>query len=109
MMQKIMNCQYTMRPEKWKGVSREAQHLVKSLITLDMQRRLSAIEALDHPWIKNRQTADTGGLDLSIALGLRDFLAQSQLKRAVICMMAHSLSSSEIEEFEAPTCSEWIV
>jgi serine/threonine protein kinase len=40
-----------LEPE-WDEVSDDAKDLVKKLLTFDPARRISAAEALQHPWIK---------------------------------------------------------
>lgn len=39
---------------EWNHISDEAKHFISSLICIDVNRRLSAIEALQHPWIVNQ-------------------------------------------------------
>merc|ERR1719316_502113 len=92
-----------MRPEKWGKVSRNAKHFVASLLTVNADERLGAIEALNHEFIKTRMEAakeNNNSLDVDVARGLRDFMSQSHFKRAALCMMAYSLNSEEISEFE---------
>ena len=42
---------YNLNTPEWKYVSKEAQDLVKKLLTYDAQKRLTAQEAILHPWI----------------------------------------------------------
>lgn len=52
MFRKIVNAEYQFHPENWEGVSEEAKDLVTGLLTLDVKRRLTVDQALDHPWLK---------------------------------------------------------
>lgn len=52
MFRKIVNAEYQFHPENWEGVSEEARDLVRGLLTLDVKRRLTVDQALDHPWLK---------------------------------------------------------
>lgn len=59
--EQIINGQYRFIPSQWKNVSNEAKDLVKKLLVVDPQKRLSVEEALEHPWLKDdkmRQNAD---------------------------------------------------
>ncbi|KAI9021846.1 kinase-like domain-containing protein [Hyaloraphidium curvatum] len=39
--------------EEWKPISAEAKDFVKRLLTISPRKRMTAAEALDHPWIRN--------------------------------------------------------
>ncbi|XP_056313341.1 serine/threonine-protein kinase Chk2 isoform X1 [Danio aesculapii] len=59
--EQIINGQYRFIPSQWKNVSNEAKDLVKKLLVVDPQKRLSVEEALEHPWLKDdkmRQNAN---------------------------------------------------
>lgn len=42
-----------------------ATDLIKQLLTTDAQKRLTAAQALEHPWIKNASKAHKGTLTLT--------------------------------------------
>ena len=54
--------QYQLSGPIWKNVSKEGQDLVKKMLTYDSNARISAEDALQHPWIKKKvhHTADPG-------------------------------------------------
>ena len=52
---KIVNVEFEFHPENWDDVSDEAKDLVRGLLTLDPQRRLSVHAALQHPWMRRRR------------------------------------------------------
>jgi len=41
-----------MRPKIWDNISDEAKDLVKKMLELDQNDRLTAREALQHPWLR---------------------------------------------------------
>lgn len=47
----IKRCEYEFHPEYWSTVSEDAKSLIRSLLTLDPDARLTAKQALEHPWI----------------------------------------------------------
>jgi len=49
----------------WSGISAEAMHLVKCLLKRNPEERLSADEALQHPWIINRGNSEPIRNDLT--------------------------------------------
>ncbi|KAG0366372.1 kinase-like domain-containing protein [Gamsiella multidivaricata] len=51
-MHAILNAQYQFEPiEFWQGVSDTARSFVNGLLTVDPSRRMTAKEALEHPWL----------------------------------------------------------
>ena len=49
---KILTCDYKFYEDEWKHISKEAVHFVRKLIIVDTEVRMSAEEALKHPWLK---------------------------------------------------------
>jgi len=49
---------YTVEEPEWADVSIEAKDLVKKLLTYDPEKRISALDALNHPWIKRMATVE---------------------------------------------------
>lgn len=64
--------QYSFEPPDWTNVSEEAKDLVRRMLTYDSSRRISAEEALAHPWIVKfsaQKDADMSKNALTGALG----------------------------------------
>ena len=49
--QLICNGEYDMMTDPWPSVSEGARNLVRSLLQVDPEKRLSVEEALLHPWL----------------------------------------------------------
>jgi len=54
----ISNCAYQFVPELWEGVSQTAKDFVSALLQKMPHQRLTAHEALQHPWLKNIDDED---------------------------------------------------
>lgn len=50
----IRNCDYDF-DETWCNVSAEAKALIKALLVVDAKQRLSAMDALRHPWMRTER------------------------------------------------------
>ncbi|XP_039514138.1 serine/threonine-protein kinase Chk2 [Pimephales promelas] len=57
--EQIINGLYRFIPSQWKNVSNEAKDLVKKLLVVDPQKRLSVEEALEHPWLNDGEMRNT--------------------------------------------------
>ena len=49
---------YSFPSKQWANISAEAVDLVKKLMTVDAAKRLSAADALEHPWMKDQEVVD---------------------------------------------------
>lgn len=61
----IQDGTYEYNEEKWYHISSEARDFVTRLICTDVKRRMSAAEALQHPWIVNGGRRESIADDLS--------------------------------------------
>ena len=52
--QQIRQANYRFDPEYWDGISRDAKNLIRGLLTRDTDKRITAEEALSHPWMTGR-------------------------------------------------------
>jgi calcium-dependent protein kinase len=77
-------------------VSKGAKDFIAKLLTPDVAARMTAEEALSHPWLKGEAAAVTD-LDPLVLAGLRTFTARPKLKAAVLSLMVDSLNELEVE------------
>lgn len=55
-MKKVGLGKYDIEHGAWKNVSKEAKDLIKKLLTYDPAERISAEQALKHPWIADHSS-----------------------------------------------------
>jgi len=92
---------YTWRKDRWKNVSAVGSEFVQKLLVVDPGVRLTAEQALQHPWIANRKAVTEGkrmSFDQSMADAICAFAQESQFRRAVMQLMAWSLTAEERAE-----------
>mmetsp|Transcript_37666 Transcript_37666/g.97411 ORF Transcript_37666/g.97411 Transcript_37666/m.97411 type:complete len:538 (+) Transcript_37666:71-1684(+) len=82
-------------------LSPTAKDFLRSLLVLDCRTRLSAQEALDHPWIKTRHEVQVTPIDGGILSSLRSYANSSQFRRNLLSMMAWSLSTEARAELQS--------
>lgn len=95
--EKIKKGDYDFPKEEWSSVSSEAKDFVQKLLTLDPEKRLSATEALKHPWImKRRKTENLDNPQSEKALSnLRTFRADRKIQQATWVYLVSYLSTRE--------------
>lgn len=101
----ISSNNYAMINRKWRNVSESAKHFVQSLLVTDASKRLTAGQALDHPWIATYMGAgdekrDDTILTSDVVLSLGQYVASSRFRRACMQMMVWSLSSEDLREVQ---------
>ncbi|KAJ7555545.1 hypothetical protein O6H91_05G043800 [Diphasiastrum complanatum] len=77
----------------WPSVSPEAKDFVKRLLTKDPRRRMTAAQALTHPWIRGEFEIP---LDLFIYKYTKSYLQSSALKRAALKAVSKTLNEDEL-------------
>jgi serine/threonine protein kinase len=102
--EKILRCQYNFNATEWNHISQDAKDFVSSLLVLQPSDRLTAKQALEHPWLKShsddkrrtsveyrKQTSLMNHVHNSI-LG---YARMSELKRIASVVVAHKSSSGK--------------
>mmetsp|Transcript_9060 Transcript_9060/g.13531 ORF Transcript_9060/g.13531 Transcript_9060/m.13531 type:complete len:337 (-) Transcript_9060:288-1298(-) len=80
---RIRSGSYKFHPEYWSGVSNEACDLIRKLLTVDVSKRITAAEALNHPWLIKKDN-DLASRSLENNLdNLRLFNARRKLRAAI--------------------------
>lgn len=80
---------------KFQGVSADAIDLIVKLLKLDLRERISAVEAVNHPWVQSFRSSTTS-VDLTLAVNnLRSFNATLKLKDAVYTFLATNAIAKE--------------
>ncbi|CAB1102722.1 unnamed protein product [Ectocarpus sp. CCAP 1310/34] len=86
--QKIKKGKVLFHPQYWSTVSDEAKDLIKKMLTLDKDKRITAEQALEHPWVVG-DAAELEKHDLGANMGkLRLFNARRKFKSAISSVIA---------------------
>ncbi|XP_064252207.1 calcium/calmodulin-dependent protein kinase type IV-like [Passer domesticus] len=83
---RILTCDYEFVSPWWDEVSPNAKDLVRKLIVLDPQKRLTVQQALQHPWVTGK-AAKLAHMD-STQRKLQEFNARRKLKAAMKAVVA---------------------
>lgn len=85
---------FTKKEDKWKLVTDDAKDFILKLLVVNVEKRMSAEEALQHKWIVSRES-HSNPLTVDIVDALVDFGKISNFRRACMSMMAWSLTNEE--------------
>ncbi|GMI44563.1 hypothetical protein TrCOL_g2357 [Triparma columacea] len=85
---KIKEGNFDFHPEYWDPVSEEAKNLIKSMLTVSIEDRMTAKDALNDPWI-NMSDSKLEAHDLNGTLDeIKKFNARKKLKGTIKAVMA---------------------
>ena len=99
--EKIHLCKIDFNDEEWDNISHDAKDLIKKLLIKDVNKRLSAKKALNHPWIvknKNQVKIDNEKFK-EIVKNLRNYSARLKLQQATLAYIVHNLVHKEDCEY----------
>mmetsp|Transcript_5288 Transcript_5288/g.6156 ORF Transcript_5288/g.6156 Transcript_5288/m.6156 type:complete len:327 (+) Transcript_5288:171-1151(+) len=84
---KIVKGKYKFRHDDWSMISDEGKDFVRSLIKRNPKERMTAKQALEHPWIQNLAAVPDVALD-GTKKELAAFVAKEKLRRALGALKA---------------------
>ncbi|KAL2507087.1 Calcium-dependent protein kinase 17 [Forsythia ovata] len=82
--------------DPWPSISHGAKDLVRKMLHSDPKQRLTAIQVLNHPWIKEDGEAPDTPLDNGVLSRLKQFRAMNKFKKVALRVIAGCLSEEEI-------------
>ncbi|KAK7282526.1 hypothetical protein RIF29_11378 [Crotalaria pallida] len=78
----------------WPAISPEAKDFVKRLLNKDHRKRMTAAQALTHPWLRNEKIVVP--LDILIYKLVKAYVRASPLKRAALKALSKALPEEEL-------------
>ncbi|KAG0485260.1 hypothetical protein HPP92_009140 [Vanilla planifolia] len=79
----------------WPSLSSEAKDFVKRLLSKDPRRRMTAVQALSHPWIRNYDNLSVP-LDILVLRLMKVYLRSSSLRKTALRALSKTLSVDDI-------------
>ncbi|XP_010448965.1 PREDICTED: calcium-dependent protein kinase 15 [Camelina sativa] len=92
----ILKGEIDFKSKPWPSISESAKDLVRKLLTKDPKKRISAAQALEHPWIRGGEAPDKP-IDSAVLSRMKQFRAMNKLKKLALKVIAESLSEEEIK------------
>ncbi|XP_023770157.1 calcium-dependent protein kinase 1 isoform X2 [Lactuca sativa] len=82
--------------DPWPSISSSAKDLVKKMLKSDPKERLTAVEVLNHPWMREDGDASDKPIDIAVLTRMKQFRAMNKLKKVALKVIAENLSEEEI-------------
>ncbi|KAG8632284.1 calcium-dependent protein kinase 29 isoform X2 [Manihot esculenta] len=95
--EEISKCQLDLQSKPWPEISSPAKDLIRKMLTKDPRKRITAAQALEHPWLKVDGKASDKPIDSAVLIRLKQFRAMNKMKKLALKVIAENLSSEEIK------------
>nr|XP_016487584.1 PREDICTED: calcium-dependent protein kinase 17-like isoform X3 [Nicotiana tabacum] len=89
--------------DPWPSISSGAKDLVRKMLNSDPSQRLTALQVLNHPWIKEDGEAPDTPLDNAVLNKLKNFRAMNKFKKVALRADADGNGTIDYEEFITAT------
>eukprot|EP00931_Biecheleriopsis_adriatica_P018512 TRINITY_DN12956_c0_g1_i1.p1 TRINITY_DN12956_c0_g1~~TRINITY_DN12956_c0_g1_i1.p1 ORF type:complete len:576 (+),score=97.33 TRINITY_DN12956_c0_g1_i1:226-1728(+) len=95
--------------QRWERLPEASKEFLQLLLVVEPQKRLSAAEALAHPWIADSDAEDASPhVDWRIADALANYTQSSHFKRACMLLMVWSSAAEEHVMSQVKDAFEWM-
>ncbi|XP_062092003.1 CDPK-related kinase 5-like [Humulus lupulus] len=81
--------------QPWPSLTIEARDFVKRLLNKDPRKRMTAAQALSHPWIRNYNDVNVP-LDILIFKLMKTYMRSSSLRKAALKALSRTLTVDEL-------------
>ncbi|XP_041020902.1 calcium-dependent protein kinase 28 isoform X1 [Juglans microcarpa x Juglans regia] len=88
------------RRKPWLSISNSAKDFVKKLLVKDPRARLTAAQALSHPWVREGGDASEIPVDISVLSNMRQFVKYNRLKQFALRALASTLDEEELADLK---------
>jgi len=99
-MQSIMTfSEPTFSGKPWENITSSAKNLVSQMLCVNPEKRISASDAMNHPWISGCESIPSS-CDLDIINSLKKYGKYSKLKKKALNLLVHYLKPQDIKKFQ---------
>lgn len=81
----------------WPSISASAKDLISKMLEYDPKKRITAADALEHPWMKVGGQASDKPIDSAVLIRMKQFRAMNKMKKLALKVIAENLSEEEIK------------
>lgn len=92
----ILKAKLDLNVSPWPQISKSAKDVLKKMLTVDPKSRITASQALSHPWVREDGNAPDVPLDISVMSHMRQFADFGKLKQLALKHVASTFDEDEI-------------
>jgi len=88
---------FVFQVSQWHSVTKGCKHFVKRCLEVDVSKRLTAIEGLEHPWLKNKFRGRVAHIRDETVERLVNFSQDHNLRRAAMLAVAFHIDGEDVK------------
>lgn len=80
----------------WPRISNSAKNLISRMLTMDTRNRITAAQALSHPWVRADGDAPEVPIDISVISHMKKFVGAGKLKKIFMQSVASTYGEDDV-------------
>ncbi|PNH04139.1 Calcium-dependent protein kinase 32 [Tetrabaena socialis] len=96
-LQRVQAGQYSFDGKEWEVVTEAAKDMISRMLVMDLGKRATAKELLQHRWFQVAATAPAAALGAHMVKRLRAFAGMSRMKRLALVVLARTLTDNDVK------------
>ncbi|KAL9238129.1 hypothetical protein vseg_012599 [Gypsophila vaccaria] len=93
----ILKGNLDLESQPWPLISANAKDLIRKMLARDPKTRITAAQALEHPWLREGGEASDKPIDSAVLIRMKQFRAMNKLTKLALKVMAENLPDEEIK------------
>lgn len=88
---------FSFEGREWEVVTEAAKDMISQMLVMDITRRATAKQLLQHRWFQVAATAPAAALGAHMVKRLRAFAGMSRMKRLALVVLARTLTDNDVK------------
>ena len=97
---KVLKGKFQFVPSEWMMISKEAQDFISKLLCVNVEKRYTAAQALNHTWLRSLKQGEDTKLDPKIIDNLRNYKVMPTLKKEAMKVIVNMMNDKDIKELK---------
>ncbi|KAK7841608.1 calcium-dependent protein kinase 29 [Quercus suber] len=93
----ILEGKLDLQSSPWPSISAGAKDLIKQMLDRNPTKRITAADALGHPWLKEDGDASDRPISSAVLIRMKQFRAMNKMKKLALKVIAENLSEEDIK------------
>jgi len=96
-LQRVQAGVYSFEGREWEVVTEAAKDMISQMLVMDISKRATAKQLLQHRWFQVAATAPAAALGAHMVKRLRAFAGMSRMKRLALVVLARTLTDNDVK------------
>ncbi|XP_028794267.1 calcium-dependent protein kinase 29-like [Neltuma alba] len=93
----VLEGKLDLESQPWPSISAAAKDLIRKMLAYDPKKRITATDALEHPWMKVGGQSSDKPIDSAVLIRMKQFRAMNKMKKLALKVIAQNLSEEDIK------------